>query len=224
MKLPLIKCQFLAFKNVSINPPGLSGPRRDDGIQPATLKLFFDDGINLPSCRKSGSLLLFNRSALFDNRTVLSIISILSIMRILGGRCCLSGRRRDSFGGGHRCLGFDGFFGVLGRLRPLLSAANGLTVVCFVPLAVRRSVDLDDGALCEGICAYELVIAWMIYNDDNAGLAGAALRGPGKIARVQAEGAIFVVASTSTDDVDTLGTDFGIGGLAAGLESALLPV
>lgn len=60
-------------------------------------------------------------------------------------------------------------------------------------------------------------------NDDHTGLASDALRGPRKIARVETQGAILVVATTGPDDVDALGTDTGVCRLATCLEGSLLP-
>ena len=60
-------------------------------------------------------------------------------------------------------------------------------------------------------------------DNDDTGLAGAALRGPGEVARVETEGTVLVVATAGADDVDALGTDTGVRRLAARLEGSLLP-
>ena len=105
----------------------------------------------------------------------------------------------------------------------LALAANVLTVVGLVPLTERSSVDLDDGALGQGVCADELVADGVVDDTDDTGLAGAALGGPGEVARVETEGTVLVVTATGADGVDALRTETGVGSLAAGLESALLP-
>ena len=112
---------------------------------------------------------------------------------------------------------------LLGGLGALPPPAEGLAVVGLVPLAEGRGVDLDDGGLGEGVGADELVVGGVVGHDDHAGLAGAALGAPGEVARVEAEGAVLVVAAAGADGVDALVADTGVGGLAAGLESALLP-
>lgn len=88
-----------------------------------------------------------------------------------------------------------------------------------VPLPERSSVDLDDGGLGQGVGADKFVVRRVVGDDDDAGLAGNALRGPGEVARVETEGTELAVATTGADKVDTLGTDTGVGGLAALLES-----
>ena len=115
---------------------------------------------------------------------------------------------------------------LLGGLLALLllaPTAEGLAVVGLVPLAEGSGVDLDDGGLGQGVGADQLVVGRVVGDDDDTGLAGAALGGPGEVAAVQAQGAVLVVAAAGADDVDALGADTGVGGLAAGLESALLP-
>ena len=59
------------------------------------------------------------------------------------------------------------------------------------------------------------------HND--TGLAGATLRGPGEVARVETERTVLVVATAGADGVDALGTDTGVRRLAARLEGSLLP-
>ena len=112
--------------------------------------------------------------------------------------------------------------GVLG-LGLLTSAADALAVVGLVPLTEGGGVDLDDGAPGQGVGADEFVVGWVVDDADDARLAGAALGGPREVARVEAEGAILVVPAAGADGVDSLGADTGVGTLAAGFESALLP-
>lgn len=111
----------------------------------------------------------------------------------------------------------------LAALGPLALAADGLAVVGLVPLTERRGVDLDDGGLGQGVGADELVVGRVVGDGDDTGLAGAALGGPGEVAGVETEGTELVVAAAGADGVNALGTDTGVGSLAAGLESALLP-
>ena len=60
-------------------------------------------------------------------------------------------------------------------------------------------------------------------DSNDTGLAGAALRGPGKFARVETERTVLVVAAAGADGVDALGTDTGVRRLATCLEGSLLP-
>lgn len=112
---------------------------------------------------------------------------------------------------------------LLGRLGLLTSAADALAVVGLVPLAEGSGVDLDDGAARQGVGADELVVGRVVGDGDDTRLARAALGAPGEVARVEAEGAVLVVAAASANGVDTLGANTGIGALATSLESALLP-
>ena len=117
---------------------------------------------------------------------------------------------------------------LLGRLLnsallQLPPAAKGLAVVGLVPLTERSGIDLDDSGLGQGVGADQLVVGRVVGDTDDTGLAGAALRGPGKVARVQAQGTVLVVTAAGADGVNALGTDTGVGRLAAALENALLP-
>ena len=105
----------------------------------------------------------------------------------------------------------------------LPAAAEGLAVVGLVPLTEGGGIDLDDGRLGEGVGADELVVGRVVDDTDDTGLAGDTLRAPGEVAGVEAKGTVLVVTAAGTDEVDTLGTDTGLGLLTSGLESALLP-
>lgn len=120
-------------------------------------------------------------------------------------------------------LGLLSLFALLGGLGLLTSPTERLAVVGLVPLAEGVGVDLDDGALGQGVGADELVVGRVVGDGDDTGLAGAALGGPGKVARVETQGSVLVVAATGTDGVDALGANTGVGALASSLESALLP-
>ncbi len=56
---------------------------------------------------------------------------------------------------------------------------------------------------------------------DHAHFAGYAFGAPGEIARVETEGAVFGVAATSTDEMDTLIANTGVGWLATFLEGSV---
>lgn len=92
-----------------------------------------------------------------------------------------------------------------------------------VPLAEGGGVDLDDGGAGQGVGADELVVGGVVGDGDDAGLAGAALGGPGEVAGVEAEGTVLVVTTAGADGVDALGANTGVGTLATSFESALLP-
>lgn len=112
---------------------------------------------------------------------------------------------------------------LLGSLGLLASSAEGLAVVGLVPLSEGSGIDLDDGALGEGVGSDQLVVGGVVSDTDDTGLAGATLGAPGEVTRVETESTVLVVTATGSDGVDTLGTNTGVGTLAASLESALLP-
>lgn len=108
-------------------------------------------------------------------------------------------------------------------LGTLALTAETLAVVSLIPLTERSGIDLDDGGLGQGVGADELVVGRVVGDGNDTGLAGAALGGPGEVTGVEAESTVLVVTATGADGVNALGTDTGVGSLAAGLESALLP-
>lgn len=103
-------------------------------------------------------------------------------------------------------------------------AAESGAVVGLVPLPEGSSVNLDDGRLGQGVGADKFVVRRVVGDDDDAGLAGDTLGGPGEVAGVETEGTELAVATTGADKVDTLGTDTGLSRLATLLESPLLAV
>ena len=105
----------------------------------------------------------------------------------------------------------------------LAATAEVGTVVSLVPLTEWSGIDLDDGGAGQGVGADQLVVGWMEGDTNDADLAGNTLRSPGEVAGVETESAELAVSSTGADKVNTLGTDTGVGWLAAGLECALLP-
>ncbi|KAI9158350.1 GTPase-activating protein GYP5 [Paramyrothecium foliicola] len=116
-----------------------------------------------------------------------------------------------------------GVLAILGGLGLLASTANALAVVGLVPLTERGGVNLDDGALGQGVGADEFVVGRVVGDGDDTGLAGAALGGPGEVTGVETEGTELLVAAAGADGVNALGADTGVGTLATGFESALLP-
>jgi hypothetical protein len=112
---------------------------------------------------------------------------------------------------------------LLGSLSLLASSAEGLAVVGLVPLSEGSGINLDDGALGEGVGSDKLVVGRVVGDGDDTGLAGQTLGAPGKVARVETEGTVLVVTTSGSDGVNALGANTGVGTLATSLESALLP-
>jgi len=95
--------------------------------------------------------------------------------------------------------------------------------MCLIPLPERSSIDLNHSGLCESIGTDELVVRRMVCDDDDSNLSGDPFRSPREIARLKTKSTELSIASTSTDEMDSLGTDTGVGFLTTGFESALLP-
>lgn len=112
---------------------------------------------------------------------------------------------------------------LLGSLSLLTSSADGLAVVGLVPLSEGSGINLDNGALGEGVCSDKLVVGRVIGDGNDTGLAGQTLGAPGKVAGVETEGTVLVVTTSGSDGVNALGANTGVGTLATSLESALLP-
>lgn len=103
----------------------------------------------------------------------------------------------------------------------LAPAADTLAVVGLVPLPEGGGVDLHDGRAGQGVGAHQLVVRRVVRDTDHAGLAGHALGSPREVAGFQAQGTELAVAATGADQVDALGADTGVGGLAALLEGPI---
>jgi hypothetical protein len=81
-------------------------------------------------------------------------------------------------------------------------------------------VNLDNSSFCEGVCSDEFIVGRMVGDDNDADFASDALRAPGEVARFETESAEFSVASSSADEMDTFGTDTGVGWLTALFEGS----
>eukprot|EP00959_Pyramimonas_sp_CCMP1952_P089721 1877348-Pyramimonas_sp.AAC.1 len=105
-------------------------------------------------------------------------------------------------------------------------AADGDAVVLEVPLSKGGGVDLDDGALHQGLSTHQLVVGGVVGNIQNTALAGRRLRGPGDVARVETQSAELPVAATAANrahqGVHARAAQLGVGSGAAELVLALL--
>ena len=90
------------------------------------------------------------------------------------------------------------------------SSTDGCTVMSFIPLSEWCSVDLNDRRFGEGVGSNEFVVGRVVGYDDDTDLASDTLRAPGEVAGFETKCTEFAVASTSSDKMDTLGSDTGI--------------
>ena len=112
------------------------------------------------------------------------------------------------------------------------------------PLTEGRSVDDNNGVLDQGLGPHQLIVAGVVDNIDDPGLASSRLRGPSKVASVQPdrkhnycfhfdfhcfrwnhlpECPVFLVATPGPEGVDPLGGELGHRRGAGQLELPLLP-
>lgn len=92
------------------------------------------------------------------------------------------------------------------------------------PLTEGSSVDLNDTVLYQCLCADKFVVGCIVDDIYNTGFAGDRFGGPGKISSFKTQSTLFDVSSTDTDQMDTLGTQLGVGWLTSELKLSLLSV
>lgn len=93
------------------------------------------------------------------------------------------------------------------------------------PLTEGGGVNLHDGTLDERLGADQLIVRGVVDNVDEARLAGDGFASPAKVAALQTQRTVLVVAATDADQVDALrGGQLGVGGGATQLKLALLAV
>lgn len=103
----------------------------------------------------------------------------------------------------------------------LASPAQGLAVVRLVPLTERSSINLDDGRLGQGVGTDQFVVGRVVRDTDHTGLAGNTLGAPGEVTGVETEGTELLVTTASADQVNSLSTDTGVGGLTTLVERSV---
>merc|ERR1719175_353877 len=84
-----------------------------------------------------------------------------------------------------------GLLGV-GQLGSLLSGER-LSIVGLIPLTEGGSVNDNNGILDESLGPDKLIVAGIVDNVDDPGLAGSRLRGPCKVSSVEPEGPVLLV-------------------------------
>ena len=206
-----VELELLALENVTVGAARLSRSGRDGSVETTGLELGLEEGVDL------GLLLALGEDAL--DVSGLGLLGGLS-GGLLGLLICKTESahrltRRTSIGSPVREKAKTHADTLLG---------NGLGVVGLVPLTEGGSVDLDDARLDNGVGANELVVRGVVDDTNDAGLASGVLGSPGKVARLEAKGAVLEVSTTSANGVDTLSSKLGHGGLTTKLELSLLAV
>ena len=62
----------------------------------------------------------------------------------------------------------------------------------------------------------------MVGDNDDSDFSGDAFASPGEVAGVEAQSAVFSVAATGTDEMDSLAADAGVGWLTTFLEGSVM--
>ena len=90
----------------------------------------------------------------------------------------------------------------------------------FVPLSEGSGIDLYNRRFRQCICSDKFVVGSVIDDDDNTGLACYSFRSPREIAAIESQSTEFLVASTSSDEMDSLVSDTCVCWLTTFLESS----
>jgi hypothetical protein len=101
----------------------------------------------------------------------------------------------------------------------LLTEGNG--VVGFVPLTERSGINLDDGTLDESVGTDQFVVGGVVNDSQDTSLAGDTLGTPGEVTGLETESTTLEVTTADTNQVNTLGTQLGVGRLTTQLEPFL---
>jgi hypothetical protein len=99
-----------------------------------------------------------------------------------------------------------------------LLLAKSLSIVSLIPLTERSGIDLNDGALDEGVGADQLVVRSVVDDGQNTSLAGAVLRTPREVTSVETKGTVLLVTTADTNFVNTLRSKLSVSGLATQFE------
>ena len=92
--------------------------------------------------------------------------------------------------------------GQLGSLSP----AEGKGVVSLIPLSKWSGINLHDAVLHEGLRSDQLVVAGVVHNIQDSGLAGLSLRAPGEVASIQSQGTELVATTSYAHFVHAIST------------------
>lgn len=81
----------------------------------------------------------------------------------------------------------------------LSSSAQSSTIVSLIPRSERRSIDLHNGGLGQGIRSDEFVVGRVERHDDDTGLSRDALGAPAEVAGLESQTSELSVAASGSD-------------------------
>jgi len=94
--------------------------------------------------------------------------------------------------------------------------------MCLIPLSEGCTINCNNGILYKGLCTDHFIVASIVYNINDTGLASQTFTSPGKVTSVKAKSPVFLVSTPGTDSVDTLRSKLCIGSRTSKLELPLL--
>ena len=97
-------------------------------------------------------------------------------------------------------------------------------VMLQVPLSEGVSINGHDAVLHDGLGSHELVVGSVVHNVKNSSLARDGLGSPGESAVVDSESSSLLVASSTTDESNSLSSELGVGSLSTHFVLSLLLV
>ena len=131
----------------------------------------------------------------------------------------LSSKRQSIMGLVPKMIGwlFSGALNIKGRI-----ARQQQLIVEPLPLSEGCSIDDYDGVLHESFGSDQLVVAGIVDNINDPGLAGNGFRTPRKVSSIEPESSVLLVSSPNPEGVNPLGGKLGHGSGPGQLELPLL--
>ena len=91
-----------------------------------------------------------------------------------------------------------------------------------LPLSEGSGINDNNGVLHQGLGSDQLMVGGVVDHVDDPGLARDGLATPGEVSLIEPQGSVFLVSSTNTKGVDSLGSQLGHGSGSGQLELPLL--
>ena len=91
-----------------------------------------------------------------------------------------------------------------------------------LPLSEGSGINDNNGVLDQGLGSDQLMVGGVVDHVDDPGLARDGLAAPGEVSLIEPQGSVFLVSSTNTKGVDSLGSQLGHGSRSGQLELPLL--
>merc|ERR1712203_450033 len=96
------------------------------------------------------------------------------------------------------------------------------SVMCFVPLSERCSVDNNDSVFNKSLCSYQFVVTGIVSNINDPSFPGNRFRAPREISSIKTKCSILFVASTASYSVNSLLSKLGHGSWSSKFELTLV--